>query len=145
MWIALTTADLSQVLHSSEQSLDSATVSAEEVLASLTAEIRGMISTWSPNTLSADTTKIPLSFKARALVIARWRILTTMPDYAPDDARKLEYEKAEQFFRDVAKGVIRPEPADDAEANTVPTEKPSRVEIVSGPGSRTGRERMQGC
>jgi hypothetical protein len=39
---------------------------------------------------------------------------------------------------------IRPEPADDAVATEVPAEKPSGVEIVSAPGSRTGRTRMDG-
>lgn len=141
MWITLTTADLDEVLHDTEQALSD---TAAATLASLTAEIRGMIATWSPNTLSADTTKIPDAFKARALVLARWRICRSKPNYVEDEERKLEYEKAEAFFANVAKGVIRPEPADDAIANPVPGEKPARVEVVSGPGSRTGRTRMDG-
>jgi hypothetical protein len=141
-WIALTTADLDEVLHDAEQSL---TDIATATLASLTAEIRGMIATWSPNTLSADSTKIPLAFKARALVLARWRITTSTPNYTEDENRKLEYEKAEAFFASVAKGAIRPEPADDAIPTTVPAEQPARVEVVTGPGSRTGRTRMDGC
>jgi hypothetical protein len=142
MWIALTPADLAEVLHDAELAL---TDIAASTLESLTAEIRGIIATWSPNTLSADTTKIPASFKARALVLARWRICRSFPNYTEDEERKLEYEKAEAFFANVAKGVIRPEPADDATENTVPAEKPARVEIVTGPGSRTGRTRMDGC
>lgn len=114
------------------------------ILADLTAEIRGYITTWSPNSISADATLIPPSFKAKALAIARWRVLITIPGYQPGEARKLEYEKADAFFLAVAKGTIRPEPADDAITNTVPTEKPSSVEIVSAPGSRTGRTRMDG-
>lgn len=114
------------------------------ILEDLVAEIRGYIATWSPNTLSADPALIPPSFKAKAVALLRWRLLITMPGYRPGDARKLEYEKAETFFRDVAKGTIRPEPADDAVATEVPNEKPSRVEIVSSPGSRTGRDRMNG-
>lgn len=114
------------------------------ILADLVAEVRGYIATWSPNTLSADASKIPPSFKARALAIARWRVLTTIPNYQPGDARKLEYEKADAFFMSVAKGQIRPEPADDATATDVPGEKPAGVEVVSSPGSRTGRERMNG-
>jgi len=27
----------------------------------------------------------------------------------------------------------------------VPTQNPAGVEVVSGPGSRTGRDRMNGC
>ena len=140
-WIALTETDLLDVMQTSEVDL-SATVPA--VLANLTAEIRGMIATWSPNTLSADATLIPPSFKARALALARWRILTSVPDYQPDEARRLEYEAAEKFFNLVSIGKIRPEPADDATTTEVPTEKPAGVEIVSSPGSRTGRDRMNG-
>jgi hypothetical protein len=114
------------------------------ILANLVAEIRGYIVTWGPNTISADETKIPPSFTAKALAIARWRVLITVPGYQPGDARKLEYEKADSFFMAVAKGTIRPEPADDAIATAVPNERPAGVEIVSGPGSRTGRSRMDG-
>lgn len=114
------------------------------ILADLVAEIRGYITTWSPNTISADTTKIPPSFKAKAIAIARWRVLTSIPGYQPGEARKLEYEKADSFFNSVAKGTIRPEPADDAVANTTPSEKPTGVEVVSSRESRTGAENMQG-
>lgn len=114
------------------------------ILADLTAEIRGYIATWSPNTISAEPENIPPSFKAKAMAIARWRLLVTIPGYQPGEARKLEYEKADAFFLSVAKGQIRPEPADDAIATAVPGEKPNGVEIVSGPGSRTGRTRMDG-
>lgn len=140
-WISLNSSDLDDVLLSSEQDL-STTV--ESVLMNLTLEIRGMIATWSANTLSADGTKIPPAFKARALALARWRILTGIPDYQPDDARRLEYEAAEKFFALVATGKIRPEPADDAVQTEMPSEKPAGVEIVSAPGSRTGRARMDG-
>lgn len=116
----------------------------EPIITDLVSEIRGYIATWSPNTLSADTSLIPPSFKAKAVAMLRWRLLITTPGYTPGDARKLEYEKAEQFFRDVARGIIRPEPADDAVVTEVPSEKPSRVEVVSAPGSRTGRDRMNG-
>lgn len=114
------------------------------IIDDLVAEVRGNIATWSPNTLSADSRLIPPSFKAKAVALLRWRLLTTIPGYNPGEARKLDYEKAETFFRDVAKGTIRPEPADDAVSTAVPTEKPSRVEIVSSPGGRTGRARMNG-
>lgn len=116
----------------------------QPIIDDLVAEIRGYIATWAPNTLSGDASRIPPSFKAKAVSLLRWRLLITIPGYQPNDARKLEYEKAEQFFRDVARGTIRPEPADDAVTTEVPAEKPSRVEVVSSPGSRTGRTRMQG-
>jgi hypothetical protein len=150
LWTTLTSADLEDVMTSNEQALAAVSTSVGRpnripgILANLIAEIRGMVATWAPNTLSADTTKIPPSFKARALVLARGRVLTGIPDYVQDDDRKKETEEAEAFFRLVAKGTIRPEPADDAVATAVPAEKPSGVEIVSCPGSRTGRERMDG-
>ena len=104
-----------------------------------------MIATWSPNgTLSSDPTRIPPAFKARALVLARNRVLTGIPDYQQDEDRRKENAAAEEFFRMVASGKIRPEPADDAVAVQMPSEKPAGVEIVSAPGSRTGRARMNG-
>lgn len=141
LWIPLLAEDLNDVMQTAESDL---APTVETVLENLTAEIRGMIATWSPNTLSADATLIPPSVKARALAIARWRILTSVPNYEPDDARKLEYEAAEKFMLLIATGKFRPEPADDAAPTTVPTEKPAGVQIVSGPGSRTGRDRMSG-
>ena len=116
----------------------------EPIITDLVSEIRGYISTWSPNTLSANSSLIPPSFKGKAVALLRRRLLITKPNSTPGDARKSEYDKAEQFFRDVARGIIRPEPADDAIPTQTPPEKPSSVEIVSSPGSRTGRSRMNG-
>lgn len=149
-WVTLTADDLEGVMTAEEKLLaqiDAGDASPDRVIpvmANLVAEIRSMISTWSPNTISEDTTKIPPGFVGRALAIAKWRVLTSIPDYQPDDARKLEYESAEKFFLLVAQGKIRPEPAADAVVTAVPTEKPSGVEIISSPGSRTGRTRMDG-
>lgn len=151
LWLPLTTEDLLGSMTSRERedfAKTSATLSvpdrATPILTDLVAEIRGMIATWAPNSLSADATLIPPSFKAKALSIARWRLLITVPGYNPGDARKLDFEKADAFFNKVAEGKVRPEPADDAIPTGVPSEKPAGVQIVSGPGSRTGRERMNG-
>ena len=151
MWTTLTDNDVLSGMTQRERDDFAKTSTSEEVpdrlkpiLENLVAEIRGYVATWSPNTLSADTTKIPGSFKARAIALARWRVLTSIPGYQPGDARKLEWEKAEDFLMAVAKGTIRPEPADDATPTDVPSERPSGVEIVSSPGSRTGRTRMDG-
>ncbi|RFC46910.1 MAG: hypothetical protein DUW69_001560 [Verrucomicrobia bacterium] len=84
------------------------------ILADLVAEIRGYIGSHPGNSLSADAALIPGEFKAKALAIARWRVLVTIPGYQPGDARKLEYEKADTFFNNVAKGTISPRPAPDA-------------------------------
>lgn len=114
------------------------------ILADLVAEIRGFIATCEPNSLSADPTLIPPSFKARALAIARWRLLVTIPGYEPGDARKLEYEKAESFFNQVAQCKIRPEVADDAVPTNVPADTPAGITVVSAPPKRTGRANMNG-
>lgn len=149
-WVTLTENDVLAGLTALERE-DFATASVDPavpdrlpaLLADLTAEIRGYIATWSQNSLSADPAKIPPSFRARAVAIARWRLLVSVPDYDPGDARKLEYEAAERFFRSVAEGKIRPEKADDAVQPDVPSEQPSSVQWCA-PGSRTGRDRMNG-
>lgn len=114
------------------------------ILADLTAEIRGYVATWPQNTISADPSKIPPSFRARAVAIARWRLLVSVPDYNPGDARKAEYEAAESFFKRVADGKIRPEPADDAVENTVPTEKPFPRPRIRSRERRFTRETQDG-
>lgn len=113
------------------------------ILADVTQDIRGRIKSWTQNTVSIDDTLIPSEFVGQALALARWELLTSIPGYQPGDARKLSYEKADAFFRDVAKGINRPEPADDAVSPAVPSEKPSGAQWTA-PGSRTGRERMNG-
>jgi hypothetical protein len=151
IWTTLTTDDLLSSMTERERQ-DFGKVSVGEsvedrvlpILVDLVAEIRGYIASHSPNTISADTTLIPPSFKAKAVAIARWRVLISVPGYQPGDARKLDFEKADQFFTKVAEGKIRPEPADDAIPTQVAATQSANVEVVSGPGSRTGRDRMNG-
>ena len=151
LWITPTAKHLEGVMTTYEATLAQTAVSVGTpdripgIIANQVAEIRGMIATWSPNTLSADTSKIPPSMLGRALVLIRNTVLTGVPEYVQSDERKVETKDANDYFLVVAKGTIRPEPADDAMANTVPTQNPSRVQIVSAPGSRTGRDRMQGA
>lgn len=78
------------------------------VLSDLVAEIQGMIGSRADNPVPPSGTVIPAEFKARAVSIARWRVLITIPGYQPGDARKLDYEKADAFFMQVAAGKIRP-------------------------------------
>ena len=114
------------------------------IIADMVAEIRGYIATWHPNTLSADPVLIPPSMRARALAVIRWRLLLTIPGYSPGDERKLEFEKADSYFLLVAKGTIRPEPADDAVPTNVPAEQSAGITVVSAPPKRTGRANMNG-
>ncbi|GAA5482059.1 hypothetical protein [Haloferula sargassicola] len=149
-WVTVTANDVLGAMTKRERE-DFATVSTDvevpdrvtPILADLVAEIRGYITTWSQNTVSADSTKIPQSFRARALDLARARVLATIPGYDQGEDRRKATEAAESFFKRVADGKIRPEPAEDARANTTPNEVPAGVEW-SAPGSRTGRNRMNG-
>ena len=116
-----------------------------EILEDLTAEIRNAVGNHSQNTLSAVDTAIPPEFKARALSVARWRLLISIPNYTPGKSREVDFEKADAFFIKVTEGKIRPAPAPDAIKTEVPLQQPEHgVQIVSAPGSRTGRARMNG-
>lgn len=114
------------------------------ILEDLTAEILGYIGSHAENTLSADPTLIPPEFKAKALPIARWRVLTSIPKYNPGDSRKLEYEKADAFFTSVAKGVIRPRPAPDAQPNNVPQSKPFPSPKIRARSRLFSRDQQEG-
>lgn len=149
-WITLTPADLKSAMTAAEVQAFGTTVTDGEpddrvipILADLVQEIRGYIASWTQNTLSTDETLIPATFKSKALALARWRLLSTIRGVPIGENRKLEYEKAETFFRDVARGIIRPEKADDAVTPDVPSQNPAGAEWCA-PGLRTGRERMNG-
>lgn len=92
------------------------------ILADLVAEIQGTIASRADNPAPPSESVIPSEFKARAVSIARWRVLISIPGYQPGDSRKLDYEKAEAFFMQVAEGKRRPraEVAVDAPA-AIPT------------------------
>ncbi|MEI8038409.1 MAG: hypothetical protein WCJ14_08465 [Verrucomicrobiota bacterium] len=113
------------------------------ILEDLTAEILGYIGSHAGNTLSSDTSLIPPEFKAKALAIARWRVLTTIPKYK-DDGRKDEYDKADAFFTSVAKGIIRPRPAPDAVASEVPQGKVIASPRILARSRRYSRDQQDG-
>ncbi|MCW1884012.1 hypothetical protein OKA04_04680 [Luteolibacter flavescens] len=114
------------------------------IISDLIAEVRGYIATWSQNSLSADATKIPQGFRARALSIIRWRTLITIPGYDPGPARKDDWEKAEAFMKDVATGKIRPQPAPDAVPTEVPGEKPHATPRIYARGRQFTRRSQDG-
>jgi hypothetical protein len=114
------------------------------ILASLVNEIRGYIGSHSRNTLSADPLLIPSEFVAKAMDLARYRVLTSIPNYKPGEARKEQYEKADAFFMAVAKGTIRPRPAPDAEANPVPEGKAHPSPKIHARGRRFSRDQQEG-
>jgi hypothetical protein len=114
------------------------------ILADLVNEVRGYIGSHAQNTLSANPLLIPSEFVAKAMAIARWRVLTSIPNYKPGEARKDEYDKADAFFLMVAKGTIRPRPAPDAEANPVPEGKPHPAPKINARKRRFGRDQQEG-
>lgn len=151
LWTTPTIAQLEGIMSETERTLASTADSsvslpdrAVPIIANLIAKIRTMITTWSPNTVSAVVTKIPPGFMDDFLIVARHRVMASIQGFDKSEERDAEYKAAEAFFDKVARGIIRPQPATDAVANDVPSEKVSRVEIVSGPGGRTGRARMDG-
>lgn len=77
------------------------------ILADLVAEIQEMIASRSDNPTPPEADVIPAGYKARAVSIARWRLLITIPGYQPGESRQLDYENAEKFFLLVAEGKIR--------------------------------------
>ena len=142
-WVDITTASWEGILSPEELAIISSDT-ITSVLTNLAAEIRTMITTWSPNTVSANALKIPAGFMRRALIVARDSLLTGIPGYVQDEERKKQTETANAWFLEVARGKIRPQPASDAVVNDVPTERPAGVEVVSSRPARTGAQRMNG-
>lgn len=149
-WILLTPARLKSKMTSKEVTDFGKSVTDGEpddriipILASVSQDVRGRIKSWTQNTVSADDTLIPAEFEMHALALARWEVLTSIPGYQPGSARETSYKDATAFFRDVARGINRPEPADDAVSPEVPSEKPAGAQWTA-PGTRTGRDRMNG-
>lgn len=151
-WVALTVDDLLSSMTLKERE-DIAKVSTGisvpdrviPILRDLVNEIRGYIGSHSRNTLSADPLLIPSEFVAKAMAIARWRLIATMPGgYKAEGPRKDEYDKADAFFVSVAKGTIRPRPAPDAEANPVPEEKPFPSPRINARKRRFSRDQQDG-
>lgn len=140
-WILLTPAHLKSVMTAKEVADFGKSVTDGEpddriipILADVTQDLRGRIKSWRQNTLSADDTLIPAEFKSQALAIARWNVLTSIPGYQPGAAREKSYDAAEAFFRDVAKGINRPEEATDAVTPDVPEESKHATPRMSGRG-----------
>jgi phage gp36-like protein len=150
-WVTLTASDLMSTLTKRERD-DFGKTSPEttggdrvpQILANLIAEVRLCISTVNQNSVSTDASLIPEGMVAHALALGRYRLLATIPGYVPGTARQDEYKAALKFFADVAMGKIRPEAAEDSRVPEVAQERAAGIEIVSAPGSRTGRARMNG-
>lgn len=114
LWTTLTVDDvLSGMTEKERQDFAKTSVSVSvpdriaPILTDLVAEIQEMIASRSDNPTPPSEDVIPAGFKARAVSIARWRLLITIPGYQPGESRKLDYEKADAFFLKVAEGKIR--------------------------------------
>jgi len=151
-WVALSAVNLlSSMTHKEREDLGKVSVGVDvtdrviPILADLVNEIRGYIGSHSRNTLSADPLLIPSEFVAKAMAIARYRVIATIPgSYKAEGPRKDEYDKADAFFVSVAKGTIRPRPAPDAEANPVPEGKAHPSPKINARKRRFGRDQQEG-
>lgn len=114
------------------------------ILSNMVAEIRGNIGSHSGNTLSADADLIPSEFKRHAVALVRWDILTSIPGYNPDNARRAAYEAANAYFSKVAEGKIRPAAADDAVPAESSNETPAPSPKINARGRRFGRDQQDG-
>lgn len=150
-WITPTTDDLEGIMSETELTVARATDAsvtladrAVPVITNLIAKVRTMITTWSPNTVSADPTKIPPGFLDDFLIVARHRVMATIQGFEKSEERDAEYKAAEAFFSLVAKGTVRPQPATDAVPNDVPSEISSGAEVIGSRPLRTGYKKMNG-
>lgn len=123
-WIDITTAQWDGVLSTAELAVIPVEARERELI-KMADEIRTMIRSHSPNTVSANALKIPPGFVGRALILVRNRLLTGIPDYVIDEDRRKQAEQAEAWFAKVADGKIRPEPATDAAVNDTPNSTPA--------------------
>lgn len=142
-WIDIATASFEGILSASELAVISEDARTRE-LTKMADEIRTMIRSHSPNTVSADPLKIPAGFLGRALLVVRNRLLTGIPDYVIDEDRRKQGDQAEAWFLKVADGKIRPEPASDAIANETPNAKPSPSPRINARSRRFSRDQQDG-
>ena len=140
-WITLSADDLLTTMTGSEREdfgRADGTVSVDDrvpqILADVSSEIRDYIGSneQTRTGLDRDPAKIPPSMRAQALALARYRLLLTVPGYNPGEGRKAEYDAAQAYFLNVARGVIRPTPSDDPVPNPVAVQSPGGAEVVSG-------------
>lgn len=142
-WSDITTASWEGILSAAELGIISEETRTAE-LTKMADEIRTMIRSHSPNTVSADPLKIPAGFLGRALLVVRNRLLTGIPDYTIDEDRRKQGDQAEAWFLKVADGKIRPEPASDAVVNETPNAKPSPSPRINARKRRFTREQQEG-
>ncbi|MDP3850103.1 MAG: hypothetical protein Q8Q59_06355 [Luteolibacter sp.] len=142
-WVDITTASWEGILRPEELAqIEETTL--EQELVKMAAEIRDMIGSHSPNTLSADPLKIPPGFVGRAMIIVRNRVLTGIPDYAIDEDRRKQAEMAEKWLLGVARGNIRPQQATDAVPTAAANKTPAPGPRINARDRRFGRDMQDG-
>lgn len=138
-WVALSETDLQGAMTAKERDIFGMTVvdgapsdRVPGILSDVTALVRSYIASCERNVMDVDSTLIPRMAVHHALAIARWRLLTALPKYAPGDARKEEYERAIGFLEEMAKCKIMPPRSLNPEG--VPTTpQTSNSPLVRGP------------
>lgn len=111
-WRAITESDVLAVLTETERAavdtlnLGDQDSPVEAVIASVTDEARGRIAANPANQLGEDGT-LPATVIHQAVAIIRYRLLSRLPVASlVTDARRAEWDEANKFFRDVAKGEV---------------------------------------
>jgi hypothetical protein len=125
-WRALTEADLLTVLDGQELRLyrqratsDAGVDPVPALIENAVEEARDRIRANRDNVLAPGST-LPPGMIARALIIIRQRVLTICKVSIGEDRRK-EYEAAEDYFRDVAKGTVSVPQPEDVTTEVAPT------------------------
>ena len=113
-WRKITEADLTAALSQHEiagfrKSSDFEHDPVEELLASVTAKVRGYIRASRTVVLDPDEATIPESLVSDAMAYLRYEILTRM-DKGVNESRTKSYERALETFKEVANGDFKVEP-----------------------------------
>lgn len=91
-----------------------------EIIAAVTAEVRGYVAAHGSNRLDADTTRIPANLESAALALAVYRLCSRLPAKALlTEARSRDKDDALTLLKAVARGefvVDAPEAAAPADA-----------------------------
>ena len=114
-WVTITEEEIKTAMTAKERDIFGMTVvdgtpsdRVPGILSDVTALVRSYIGSCERNQLDANAELIPRMAMHHALAIARWRLLTSIPKYAPGDARKEEYDRAIIFLEDMAKCKVMP-------------------------------------
>jgi len=149
-WVTISESDLKTALTAKEREIfgtgiieGTPTDRVPGICSDVTALVRSYIASCERNVMDTNAALIPRMAMHHALAIARWRLLTTFPKYAPGDARKVEYDRAITFLEDMAKCKIMP-PRPLSPETVVGTPSTSNSPKISGRARNFSRGDQEG-